>query len=158
MVKKANKRMWILRRLSFLGASQGDLIDVYTKQIRSIVEYAVPAWQGGISLSEKSDLERIQKAACHIILGKDYLHYEQALEALQLESLEDRRNKLSLKFALKAEKHPKFRNWFKLHIPKRSLRKRKNKYEGVKSYSGRFTASPISFLTELLNTYYRGKS
>ena len=33
MVQKANKRIWILRRL-----------DVYIKQIRSVLELAVPVW------------------------------------------------------------------------------------------------------------------
>ena len=38
MVQKANKRIWILRRLKNLGAKQTDLIDVYIKQISSVLE------------------------------------------------------------------------------------------------------------------------
>ena len=70
MVTRANKKLWILRRLSFLGASQTDLLDIYTKQIRSILEYAVPAWHGSTSQADKCDIERVQISACHIILGK----------------------------------------------------------------------------------------
>ena len=58
-----------------MGANQSDLLDVYTKQVRCILELAVPAWQGGLSQAEKTDLERIQKTACHIILGQDYVSY-----------------------------------------------------------------------------------
>ena len=61
MLAKANKRLWILRRLKNLGTNDSDLVDVYTKQIRSVLELAVPAWQGSLSQAEKTDLERVQK-------------------------------------------------------------------------------------------------
>ena len=62
MVKKANKRLWIVRRLKQLGAQQDDLIDLYIKQIRSVLELAVPAWHGAITQLERMDIERIQKS------------------------------------------------------------------------------------------------
>ena len=107
MTIKANKRLWLLRRLKHMGAKEEDLVNVYIKQIRCILELAVPAWQGGLSQAEKTELERIQKTACHIILGPAYNSYSTALELLQLDTLESRRNFLSLKFALKSEKDNK---------------------------------------------------
>ena len=83
MIVKANKRLWILRRLKNMGANQSDLLDVYTKQVRCIMELAVPAWQGGLSQAEKTDLERIQKTACHTTLGQDYISYTSSLAALE---------------------------------------------------------------------------
>ena len=47
---------------------------------------------GGISRSEKTDLEIIQQSACHIILGDLYSSYKGALKTLNLDSLEARRN------------------------------------------------------------------
>ena len=85
MVSKANKRLWILRRLKNLGA-----------QIPDLLELAIPAWQGRISNAEKIDLERIQKSASNILLGSDYITYMHALQTLQLETLEDRRVTLAL--------------------------------------------------------------
>ena len=41
---KGFARLWILRNLKKFGASHSDLIDVYNKQCRSILELAVPAW------------------------------------------------------------------------------------------------------------------
>ena len=41
IVLKAYTRLWILRRLKTLGASSLDLLDVYIKQVRSILELAV---------------------------------------------------------------------------------------------------------------------
>ena len=55
MISKANKRLWILRRLKYLGAKIPDLVEVYTKQIRIVLELAVPAWQGAICQAEKHE-------------------------------------------------------------------------------------------------------
>ena len=44
IVAKAYKRIWILKRLKKLGAPTCRLLDVYTKQIRSVMELGVPAW------------------------------------------------------------------------------------------------------------------
>jgi hypothetical protein len=41
MVKRANRKHWCLWRLKKLGAENSDLIDVYIKQIRSLLEFAV---------------------------------------------------------------------------------------------------------------------
>ena len=82
MTKRANKRLWLLRRLKHMGAKKEDLVNVYIKQIRCILELAVPAWQGGLSLAEKTELERIRKTACHIILGQSCHSYSSALEQL----------------------------------------------------------------------------
>ena len=154
VVLKANKRMWILRRLKKLGAPDSNLLDVYVKQIRCILEYAVPVWQGSITVAEKQDLERIQKIACHIILGERYQSYKDALQTLKLETLEARRYKLCLNFALKLEKSEKFRKWFKPNTKTHGTRSRPTKYVPVKANHDRFRRSPISLLTNLLNAYY----
>ena len=157
MISKASKRLWILRRLKKLGAKQLDLVDVYIKQIRCIMELAVPAWQGSLSQAEKVDLERVQKCAFHIILGENYTSYSNALKMLELDTLEFRRNKLALKFALKSEKHRKFQNWFKVNVKQVETRQSKDKYCNVKAKHARYEKSPISFLTRLLNDFYRNR-
>ena len=42
MCQKAYARLWMLRRLKPLGASVDELLDVYDKQIRCMVEFASP--------------------------------------------------------------------------------------------------------------------
>ena len=113
IVAKANKRLWILRRLSNLGAKHIDLIEIYTKQIRSVLELAVPAWQGGLSQAEKRAIERVQRCACNIILGSEYQSYSSALRTLGLETLEFWRLKRKMIFSLKSEKDLKLKKWFK---------------------------------------------
>ena len=96
MVQKANKRMWILRRLKNLGAQEDDMVDLYTKQVRSVLELAVPAWHGAITQVEMIAIERIQKSACHIILGGNYQSYKLAFNTLDLDTLQSRRENCAL--------------------------------------------------------------
>ena len=156
LVVKAMKRLWMLRRLKNLGASSENLLDVYIKQIRCVLELAAPAWQGSITLVEKKDLERVQKCALHIILGKKYSSYEDALEYLNLENLELRRVRLCLNFALKAESHPKFSKWF---IRRENLynTRSKLKYKQVLANHARYSRSPLGYLTKLLNIHYNSQ-
>ena len=147
MVKKANKRLWIVRRLKQLGAQQDDLIDLYIKQIRSVLELAVPAWHGDITQVERMDIERIQKSAAHIILGERYISYRQALKTLNLQSLQSRRDKLCLK-------HTKFQKWFKPAHYSQDTRQEKFKYCKVQAKHNRFEKSPLCFLTKMLNAYH----
>ena len=154
LVQKSNKRLWMLRRLSKLGATREDQVDVFIKQIRSVLELAVPAWQSSISQAEKMDIERVKKSACHIILGEKYESYRSALKTLGLNNLEARRNQLCLRFGIKAEKHDKFKHWFKLNDMTVNTRQEKLKYCEVQARLGRFKKSPISFLTNILNEHY----
>ena len=50
IVTRCNKKLWMLRRLKVVGASTENLLDVYTKQVRSILEYAVPEYRSRPSL------------------------------------------------------------------------------------------------------------
>ena len=156
IVCRANKRLWILRRLRNYGASTSSLADVYTKQIRSILEFGVPIWQGNITLEEKNDIERVQRCATHIILGDHYKTYPEALKALNLETLEVRRIRLCLNFALKAESHPKFRNWF-VPTTKAYNTRHNKKYKDVFANHARFSRSPLGYLIRLLNMHYSNK-
>ena len=60
-------------------------------------------------------MERVQKAALRIIIGKEYINYEDALLKADMESLEDRREQLCKNFAEKSIKSRNIRasNMFK---------------------------------------------
>ena len=47
------------------------------------------------------DIERVQKSAVKIILGRHYESYEKSLIKLEMESLQDRREFLCLTYATK---------------------------------------------------------
>ena len=154
IVEKGYTRLWMLRRLKNHGAGPEDLKDVYIKQVRSVLELAVPAWHPGLTLSDSLDIERVQKAALHIILGKSYKSYSSALKTVQLDSLADRREVLCLNFSKKAAKHEKHSSWFKLNKKNKVTRQPKTKFCPVVARTRRFQDSPISYLTELLNKYH----
>ena len=155
IVKRASNKLWIIRRLKNLGANQGELVDMYTKQCRSILEYGVPVWHGAITKNERLEIERVQKGALHLILGEKYENYDNALKLTKLETLEDRRNKLCLKFAKKAEKDIKHSKWFKLR-PKTLTRVENPKYWNAMARTDRLKTSPIPYFTDLLNKHYSG--
>ena len=115
---------------------------------------AVPVWHDSITLAEQTDIERIQKSASYIILGKCDVSYGEAMRSLGLESLKSRRDKLCIKFGRKAEKHHKFQNWFKPTVVSKNTRLEKPKYCSVLAKHSRFDKSPLSSLTKRLNTYY----
>ena len=157
MVSRANAKLWIIRRLKNDGAKMTDLVDIYCKQVQSLLEFAVPAWHGAITEEEKLDIERVQKSACHIILGDSYISYRSSLKSLNLDPLTLRRDKLSLKFAIKAEKHPKHKKWFKLnsnYSHTRNSNAKFVKYKEIYAKHSRFQKSPLGFLTGLLNDKY----
>ena len=102
IVEKGYTRLWILRRLKKHGAGHEDLLDVYMKQVRSLLELALPAWHPGLTQSDSIDIERVQKAALHIIHGNKDTSYSSALKTTQLDSLAARREALCLKYSKKA--------------------------------------------------------
>ena len=61
--------MWMLRRMKVLDVEPLSILDVYLKEIRSILELAVPAWHSGLTVKQAEDIERVQKVALKIILG-----------------------------------------------------------------------------------------
>ena len=162
--KNGYSKIWMLRRLRKLGASRTDMLDVYFKQVRCVLELAVVVWTPGLTKAESVQIERVQKCALHVILGDDYESYNHALNTLAVEKLHVRRLKLCLTFAKKCEKNVKYSTWFKLSesikLPTINTRggvnKKQPKYTPVTVRTDRYEKSPIPFLTKLLNDYYSG--
>ena len=155
--QKGYSRLWLIRRLKSLGANESEMVDVYTKQVRSILEMAVPVWQAGLTNYESYQIERVQRSAFHIILGEGYANYQDALLKLNCDKLSDRRMKLCETFAKKLVKHKQFKNWFdeksdKLTNMNTRFKKAKVKYKEVLTRTERYQKSPIPFLTNILNS------
>ena len=154
IVANGFKRIWMLRRLKSMGTEVPELKDVFIKQIRSVLELAVPVWHCSLTLADRANIERVQKAALHVMLGDKYESYSRALKLTGLETLESRRIKLCSKFASKSMKHPKHSNWYKVNTKVTNTRQQQPKFRPVVSRTVRFSRSPISFLTDILNKKY----
>ena len=107
IVKKANARMELVRKVASFTTKIEDLKKIYILFIRKLLEQS--------STENKSDLERVQKTAFKIILGKRYKTYKYAQNILELKTLNDRRETLCLNFALKSSKNYKTKHMFRLH-------------------------------------------
>ena len=97
--QKATQKLWIIRRLKKYRLDTFTLLDVYTKEIRSILEHAVPVWHSGLTKKQSAKIEKVQKTALKIILESNYTNYETACTLLNIEPLEFRRMELCLNFA-----------------------------------------------------------
>ena len=80
IVKKANGRMKLLRRITHFGASWEELKNIYILYIRSLLEQSCTVWNSGLTEENIHDLERIRKSACKLILQDSYKSYDNALK------------------------------------------------------------------------------
>ena len=155
MCQSAYSRLWMLRRLKPLGASSHELLDVYDKQIRCMVEFAAPVWTSGLTKAEINQIERVQKAAFAIILGERYSSYTKALTFFKRTTLETRREDMNLKFGKKCLKSEKYKHWFAPNKPTvQNLKTRSvdnNVLKPVEARTDTFKKSPIAYLTNLIN-------
>ena len=68
---KATSRIWTLRRLKRLGFNDSFIIEVYKKEIRPVLEYASPVWNGALTASDSDHLEKVQKLVLRLLLHKE---------------------------------------------------------------------------------------
>ena len=149
---KTYARLWMMRRLKLLGASNSELVDCYTQQVRSLLEYCAVVWHAGLLQINSADIERVQKAACSIILGKQYNGYQGALSILGLDRLDTRREQLSSKFARKAFKSKKYTSWFVQDTNLSNTRREVKTVKEAKCRTKRLQKSALPYLTGILNT------
>ena len=99
IIKKASKRLYILRLLRRSNANNETLITVYCTVIRPILEYACQVWHFNIQNYLCEDMERVQKRVLKITVPS--LSYCEALTITNLTTLRERRTKLCEQFLQK---------------------------------------------------------
>ena len=152
IVKKANARMELVRKVASFGASQDDLKNIYFLFVRSLLEQSATVWHSSLTRENSDDLERVQKSAIKVILGNEYKSYNESLLKLDMESLEDRRETLCLKFAQKCLKNPKTKNIFPENERIHNMQTRNpEKYVVQHANTERLKKSAIIFMQNLLN-------
>ena len=152
--KKAFSRLSIISRLKYAGMKRSDLLNIYILHVRSVTEYCSSAFHSSLTAEQERKLETIQKAALKIILGQNYSSYEDALIITNLKSLKDRRQERSLKFALKATKHPENRKMFPVNENVNMLNTRNSeKFHVNFAHTEVYKKSAIPSLQRLLNQH-----
>ena len=120
--------------------------------VRSNLEFSSNVWHSSLTKENRQDLERVQKAALRVILGGEYLNYENALKLTKLESLEERRGSISLRFAKNCLKNEHFSKLFPLKKINHAMNVRNpDRYVVKRANTERFKRSTIPYLQRQLN-------
>jgi hypothetical protein len=154
LVKKANARMRLLHKLVDFSVPTDDLKNIYILYIRSHLEQSCQVWHSSLNLEHITDLERVQKNACRIILQEEYVSYANALETLGLDSLYDRREELCLSFARKCTKsaNSQVRSIFPPNQTHTTVGTRfPEKYQVNMANTDRYKDSAVPYMQRLLN-------
>ena len=147
--QKARQKLWMLRRMVKIDLDYPTMFDVYAKEVRSILEMAVPVWHSGLTKQQVTDIERLQKVAFRIMLGEKYISYQLACKKFSALTLEERRVKLCVKFA---RKNVNSENCMFTKLKKNVNTRQKTKM--VKEYkcrTKRYQNSSLPYLAKLLN-------
>ena len=148
--QKARSKLWILRRMLKIELDIHQMFDVYSKEIRSILEMAVPVWHSGLTRQQSSEIENIQKMAMKIILQDKYVNYQLACSAFSAKTLEERRLQLCSKFASKNLKSNN--SFFTLLKPNVNTRQPNRLVKEYKCNTVRYQKSSLPFLASILNS------
>ena len=108
-------------------------------------------WQSALTIENSADIERGQKSALAIILGKSYSNYENALVTLYLQRLSEIRASLCLKFAEKALKSEKHSSLFVPDQNNQNIRRKVQRTKNVQARTQGLKKSAIPYLTQILN-------
>ena len=142
----------MLRAASKFTNDKFVLKQIYYSRIRCKLEQSAAVWSSSLTQKNINDLERVQKSAVRIILGKPYESYTQALEELGINRLSERRNLICLKFAKSSLKLQNFKKLFPLQEKNHDMKTRKQeKYKVIRSYGKRYAISAIPSMQNLLN-------
>ena len=109
IVKKASKRLFLLTPYKHARADRTDIVTMITTLVRPLVEYCCVVWHPGLPKYLSDDIESIQKRAVTIALGLG--DYDETLESLNLESLNERRHNICLEMFKHVSKPDTFIPW-----------------------------------------------
>ena len=149
LIKKANKRFFLLLRHKRAGLPSNRLRDVYSSVICSCLEYSSPVYHSQLNQGQINMLEKMQKRCLRAFYGY-HLDYQDLLQISGLSSMEDRRRVRFQKFAENTIKNPKYKHWFPLNTNTRSGRFT-HKYLEEQSTGNRLYKSPLFAMRHYLN-------
>ena len=112
IVKRAWKRMWVVRRLKALGASEQELLKVLRAQVLSVLQFATPAWSTLITGQESNRIESVLRTGLYLVYGERFVSFSWALREAKISSMKEQRRKMFEKFTIDCISSTKFRKWF----------------------------------------------
>jgi hypothetical protein len=152
LIKKVNARMQLLRKVWSFGSSCQEMVHLWKVFCRSVLEQSCVLWDSGLTQENRNDLERTQKTFLKLVLQENYQNYNNALKISQLETLDKRRKKLTLKFAQTSLADGLLHDLFPIIKKQHNMKTRnKGRYKVFHANTERFKNSPILTMQRMLN-------
>ena len=149
LMRKANKRLFLLLNFKRSGVPKDKLKDLYGTMNRYILEYTSNVYHPQLNKGQSNQLEKIQKRCLRIIYGYEH-DYATLLNMSGLQTLEERRVNSFDKFTKNTAKNPKYNHWFPINPAERTGRNT-NKYLEETATGTRLYNSPIFSMRRHLN-------
>ena len=152
LIKKVNSRMILIRSILSFGASRKEMVHFWITFCRNVLEQSCVIWHSSLTDENSEDLERTQKTFAKLILKDEYKNYTEALLKLNLDTLADRRENMSLKFAKDGLKFNTLTELITKKEKTHTMKMRKSEQFDVNfSNTERMKKSSIVYLQNLLN-------
>ena len=151
---KAFSRVSMLSKLKFAGINRSDLLTIYKLFIRSVTEYCCVVFHTSLTEKQCKKIEVIQKASLKIILDKDYINYESALNMCSIDTLANRRQERMEKFSLKCI-NDKFNNKI---FPTNKIPNNREAYEVNFARTNKYLKSAVPQCQRILNKLAKSQS
>ena len=144
--------MQLLRKVWSFGSTNEEMVQLWKTYCLSVLDQSCVVWSSGLTNENKMDLERTQKTFCKLVLEENYSTYYEALLTLRLQTLEERRKTLTLRFVKRSLSDEKLRDLFPKRKNHHDMKTRSNaKYEVFHANTTRYKNSPILVMQRALN-------
>ena len=149
-VTRINKVMWQLVQFKQLAGDRDKLLKFYILKVRTILMFGAACFHSALTKEQSEKLELQQKKCLVIILGRDYLSYENARTLVNIPRLDTLRESVCLKWAIKAQSNTQHAHLFPLNINPLTTRQN-HKFQEYKCKGSRFYKSAIPAMARSLN-------
>ena len=149
LMRKANKRYYLLLHYKRSGLTSEKLKEIYCEITRSTLEYSSVVYHSQLNTGQSNELECIQKGCLRAIYGYDF-NYEELLALSGLNTLKDRRIRAFQKFAKNTLQNTKYSHWIPPRLQSRTTRSTATLRE-EKAVGNRLYNSPIFAMQHFLN-------
>ena len=151
MVKKFNNTVWSVIHLKKAKLEKSKIVRAYCSMMRPVIEYASNVYGPMLTNAEKEKIENCQKRVLRIIYGYQNT-YEDLINAANIKTLEERRENMFEKFAIKMSKSERFsRKWLPKRENERENLRDSKKYIEFYARTDRMYNSPLFKMRRILN-------
>ena len=126
------------------GMKSEDVLDAYKTTVHPVIDFACVVYNSLITVQQSNELERMQKSAIRIIYSENY-------KSCEIESLWDRRVRLSEMFTRKSADNPHFKKWFREKARNEYNARTELKYLEERQRTNRMMQIPVFKMRKLLN-------